>query len=47
MSAARGFPENLCSQLEDRLGKAGFVKQTLQITPLALNHSGKGGELFW
>lgn len=47
MFAAAGFPKNLCRELEDRLKQAGFVNPTLQITPIPLNHSGQGGELFW
>jgi hypothetical protein len=47
MLTARSFPENICSQLEGRLVSAGFVNQVVQIIPVALNHSGKAGKLFW
>lgn len=42
-----GMPIRICEELESRLLKAGFVNQVLQITPLPINHDGKGGELLW
>jgi SAM-dependent methyltransferase len=44
---ARDIPKILGTELEDRLLKAGFVNEVLQVTPLPLNHDGKGGELLW
>lgn len=47
MLYSRGFPRNLCSQLEDRLIKAGFVNQVQKIILLPFGHSGKIGDLLW
>jgi hypothetical protein len=44
---ARGIPKELGTELEDRLLRAGFINEVLQVTPLPLNHDGKGGELLW
>jgi hypothetical protein len=47
MFVARGIPAKVCPELEGRLINAGFEKQVLKITPLALNHGGKAGKLLW
>jgi hypothetical protein len=47
MFAACDFPDNLCSQLEDRLVKTGLFNQVVHITPLPIYHSGEAGELLW
>lgn len=44
---ARGLPSNVCSKLEGRLVQNGFVDQKVEVTPLAMNHSGKAGEMLW
>lgn len=47
MSAARGLPPHIASELEDRLTKAGFVCSVKKVSDIPLNHSGKAGELMW
>jgi hypothetical protein len=42
-----GLPTDVCAKLEGRLVNNGFVNQVSKVTPLALNHSGKAGELLW
>jgi hypothetical protein len=43
----KGIPAKVSSELKDRLIKAGFVNEKLEITPLPINHDGKRGELVW
>ncbi len=47
MSAARGLPRDVASELEERLAKAGFVSIVKKVSDIPLNHSGKVGELMW
>ncbi|KAI8088087.1 S-adenosyl-L-methionine-dependent methyltransferase [Gilbertella persicaria] len=47
MLESRNMPPRIASELEDRLTKAGFVNQVLNVTPLKLNHTDKAGVLLW
>jgi hypothetical protein len=47
MFSSRGIPPQISVELEDRTIKAGFVNQVVNIIPLAINHGGKSGDLFW
>jgi hypothetical protein len=41
------IPTSVCAELKDRLIKAGFLNEVVEITPLPINHEGKRGELIW
>lgn len=41
------IPSSICADLKDRLTKAGFLNEVVEIIPLAINHGGKRGELIW
>lgn len=46
MLFAKTVPE-VALQLHDRLTKAGFVDIRVKTVAMKLNHTDKGGELFW
>lgn len=45
--SSKDIPPAISCELKDRLVKAGFVNETLKITPLPINHDGKRGKLMW
>jgi hypothetical protein len=47
MFESKGIPPRICAELKDRLVKAGFVNENVEIVPLPMNHDGKRGELLW
>lgn len=44
---SKGIPPSISRELKDRLIRAGFVNEKLEIHPLPINHDGKRGELMW
>lgn len=47
MLKSLGLPTDVCAKLESRLVNNRFVNTVLKVTPLALNHGGKAGDLLW
>lgn len=47
MLIARNMPPKIAVQLKERITKAGFVHQHLDMKLLTLNHTDKAGELLW
>lgn len=46
MRSHKMVPE-IAVQLKDRITNAGFVGQKVKIFDFNMNHTDKGGELFW
>lgn len=44
---SRGLVPGIALQLKDRLNKAGFIYRSEKKGILKMNHTDKGGELFW
>jgi hypothetical protein len=47
MLLARNMTPKIAVELEERINKAGYVHQCLDIKRLTLNHTDKAGELLW
>lgn len=47
MLKSRQIPSNIALQLDDRVSNAGFDVERIIMTPMAVNHKNKAGELLW
>lgn len=47
MMRSRQLVPEIALQLKDRITKAGLVNQKVKIFEFKMNHTDKGGELFW
>lgn len=47
MLRSRQIPPDISLHLDDRTSNAGFFVKQCTMTPMAVNHENKAGELFW